>query len=105
MVARDWTIAELRASVAQGDISAQDVCETYLQRIGAANGELNALTVVFGDEARAQAEEIDRHRDTWVDRPLLGVPIAIKDVICTRGTPTTAGSRILQGSSRRMTRR
>ena len=64
MVARDWTIAELRAAVAHGDVSARDVCETYLQRIGAANGELNALTVVLGDEARAQAEEIDRRRET-----------------------------------------
>ena len=97
IVARDWTIEELRAAVAHGDVSARDVCETYLQRISAANGELNALTVVLGDEARAQAEEIDRRREMWADRPLLGVPITIKDVICTRGTPTTAGSRILAG--------
>ena len=97
MAGRDWTVAQLRAEVAEGDVSALDVCETYLQRIGAANGELNALTSVFGDEARARAEEIDRHRDRWLDRPLLGVPVTIKDVICTRGTPTTASSRMLAG--------
>ena len=97
MTAGDWTVAELTAAVAHGDVSARDICESYLRRIDAANGQLNALTSVFGDSARARADEIDRRREEWRDRPLLGVPITIKDVICTRGTLTTAGSRILSG--------
>ena len=91
----DWTIAELRAAVATGETSAREVCDAYLNRITGANEQLNAFTVVLQDEARARAEEIDRRRDEWRDRPLLGVPVTVKDVICMRGAPTTAGSRIL----------
>ena len=97
MVPGDWTIAQLRAAVAGGDVSAQDVCRAYLDRIAAANIQLNAFTTVFQDEALSRAEEIDRRREAWRDRSLLGVPITVKDVICTRATPTTAGSRILDG--------
>ena len=93
----DWTIAELRAAVATSEVSARDICDTYLNRITAANEPLNAFTVVLEDDARARAEEIDRRRDEWRHHPLLGVPVTVKDVICMRGVPTTAGSRILAG--------
>ena len=96
-MATDWTVTELRTAVAQGDVSALDVCETYLQRISTANNDLNAFTIILADVARARAEEIDRRRNEWQHLPLLGVPITIKDVICTQGIPTTAGSQILSG--------
>ena len=94
---RDWTVIQLRTAIAQGDTTARDVCENYLARIKAADDDLHAFTTVLADDAMTRAEEVDRHRDEWRDRPLLGVPITVKDVICTRDTPTTASSRILAG--------
>lgn len=93
----DWTATGLRAAIAGGDVSARDVCEHYLARIAAVDADLHAFTSVLADDALARAKEVDRHRDEWRDRPLLGVPVTVKDVICTRNTPTTASSRILAG--------
>ena len=90
------TAASIRDDVRAGRRSAVDVCRDCLDRI-AEGGRWNALTAVFRDEALAEAAEIDRRRDEWRGRPLLGVPITLKDVICTRGRPTTAASRILAG--------
>ena len=91
------TLTDLRAAVAGGTRSAVDVCQTYLDRISEAEDTLNAFTTVLHDAACARAAEVDRHRDEWRERALLGVPVTIKDVICTRGIATTAGSRILSG--------
>ena len=91
------TATRIRDDVRTGRRSAVQVCGHYLDRIEDGDGRWRALTAVFRDEALAQAAEIDRHRDDWRDRPLLGVPITIKDVICTRGRLTTAASRILTG--------
>ena len=97
MTDRDWTVAELRAAVVAGETTAADVCDHFLTRINDVDPQLNAFTAVFEDAARARAEDVDRQRDAWRDRPLLGVPITVKDVICTRGTSTTGASRILSG--------
>ena len=91
------TATGIRDDVRSGRRSAVEVCRQHLDRIADGNGRWNALTAVFRNEALAQAAEIDRRRDDWRDRPLLGVPVTIKDVICTRGQPTTAASRILAG--------
>ncbi|MCY4602384.1 MAG: amidase family protein, partial [Acidobacteria bacterium] len=92
-----WTVTGIRAAVAGGDLSARDVCARYLDRIAATDQRLRAFSTVLRDAALARADEVDARRDAWRDRPLLGVPVAVKDVICTRGEPTTAGSRILAG--------
>jgi aspartyl-tRNA(Asn)/glutamyl-tRNA(Gln) amidotransferase subunit A len=91
------TVAELRDAVVSGETTAADICDQFLERIRIVDPQLNAFTSVFEDAARAQADDVDRHRDEWRDRPLLGVPISVKDVICTRGTPTTGASHILSG--------
>ena len=91
------TAGSIRDDVRSGHRSAVEVCRHYLERIAESAGRWNALTAVFRDEALARAAEVDRRRNEWRDRPLLGVPITIKDVICTRGQPTTAASRILAG--------
>ena len=91
------TATSIRDDVRSGRRSAVEVCRRHLDRIAAGDGLWNALTAVFPDEALAHAAEVDRRRGEWRDRPLLGVPITIKDVICTRGQPTTAASRILAG--------
>ncbi len=91
------TATSIRGDVRAGRRSAVDVCRRCLDRIAEGDGRWNALTAVFREEALSQATEIDRRRAEWRDRPLLGVPITLKDVICTRGQPTTAASRILAG--------
>ena len=91
------TVASLRQAIADGETTAAEVCESYLDRIESVDTHLNAFTVVFHDLARGQAEEVDRMRDAWRDRPLLGIPVTIKDVICTKDGPTTGASRILAG--------
>ena len=95
--ADDGTILGLRDAVVAGDRSALEICRATLDRIAALEPALHAFTSVLTDSALAQAAEIDANRNAWRDRPLLGVPITVKDVICTRGVDTTAGSRILAG--------
>ena len=93
----DWTAIDIRNAVRSGNVSAVDVCRAHLDRVAAHDGVLNAMTAVFRDKALDEAAAIDRRRDDGRDRSLLGVPVTVKDVICTRGQLTTAGSRILDG--------
>jgi aspartyl-tRNA(Asn)/glutamyl-tRNA(Gln) amidotransferase subunit A len=85
---------ELRAAVAAGKVTAADICEAALERVVATGPELNAFITVAGERARATASEVDRRGAAGL--PLAGVPIAVKDNICTRGVQTTAGSKILE---------
>ena len=88
------TIREVREAVRAR--SAADVCGDALVRIAAINPALNAFNTVVGDRAMARAQAIDREPDRWRDAPLAGVPIAVKDNLCTRGVRTTASSRMLE---------
>ena len=72
------------------------MCAETLARIDALNPRLNAFNTVIADRALARAEAIDREPERWRDAPLAGVPIAIKDNLCTRGVRTTASSRMLE---------
>ena len=77
---------------------AADVVERYLAEIERRDGEVHAFNLVLADEARERAAEIDD--DVSVGRdpgPLAGVPVALKDNMCTRGIPTTCSSKILEG--------
>src|SRR3954462_4778174 len=87
---------DIRDAVATGQRSAVEVCREALDRISAFNPRLNAFRAVAGDRALARAAELDARPDRAA-LPLLGVPIALKDNICTRGIATTASSRILEG--------
>jgi aspartyl-tRNA(Asn)/glutamyl-tRNA(Gln) amidotransferase subunit A len=72
------------------------VCEAALARIAAANPALNAFHTVAAEQALTQAAALDGRPGDWDGMPLLGVPVALKDNLCTRGLTTTAGSRILE---------
>ena len=87
---------EIRDAVARGEASAVEVCQAYLERIAAFDNELHAFTTVTGESALETAAHIDRTRGNSSSAPLLGIPIAIKDNICTRGIRITACSRMLE---------
>jgi len=89
------TIREAREAVRTGARSAAEICREALDRIDSSNGVLNAFNTLAADRALSRAEAIDRDPERWRPAPLAGVPIAIKDNICTRGLRTTASSRML----------
>jgi aspartyl-tRNA(Asn)/glutamyl-tRNA(Gln) amidotransferase subunit A len=92
------TLGALAAAIASGARTASEACEAHLARIRAVEPKISAFNLV----TEAQALETARRRDEAQRAgaplgPLHGVPIAIKDNLCTRGLPTTASSRILRG--------
>ena len=88
--------SELAAAVRTGERSAREALEGYLAVIEAREAELHAFNEVLVDGARAAADAIDTRVAAGDDPgPLAGVPVALKDNLCTRGVPTTCGSRIL----------
>ena len=92
------TALEIAAAVRSGQRSAVDVVDEHLARIAERDGELHAFNLVLADEARAAARVVDDQVAAGEDPgPLAGVPIALKDNLCTRGIPTTCSSRILEG--------
>jgi aspartyl-tRNA(Asn)/glutamyl-tRNA(Gln) amidotransferase subunit A len=89
---------EIAASVRSGERSAVDALEAHLAVLEAGEAEIHAFNLVTADAARADAAEIDRRVAAGDDPgPLAGVPVAVKDNLCTRGVPTTCSSRILEG--------
>src|SRR5262249_41495960 len=92
------TAAEIAAAVGSGRSSARAVVDEHLARIAEGDGELHAFNLVLADEARAAAAVVDDQVAAGEDPgPLAGVPVALKDNLCTRGIPTTCSSRILDG--------
>jgi aspartyl-tRNA(Asn)/glutamyl-tRNA(Gln) amidotransferase subunit A len=88
------TAVETAERIAARDVSAVEVTQAHLDRIEAVDGRLNAFLHVDTDGALAQAKRVDAGECIG---PLAGVPLALKDVIVTKGVPTTAGSKILEG--------
>jgi aspartyl-tRNA(Asn)/glutamyl-tRNA(Gln) amidotransferase subunit A len=91
------TACEIRAAVRARDVTAVEICRDALDRITRADPSLHAFLHVDEKGALARAAELDRtHAPATSDTPLLGVPVALKDNICTAGMQTTAGSRTLE---------
>jgi len=89
---------DLAAAVRSGERSARSVVEEHLETIRSGEPEIHAFNLVLADEALAAADEVDRRVAAGEDPgPLAGVPVALKDNMCTRGVPTTCSSRILEG--------
>jgi aspartyl-tRNA(Asn)/glutamyl-tRNA(Gln) amidotransferase subunit A len=98
-VTTEWlSVADTAKKIAAGEVTAVRVLDNYAARIGNVDREIGAYLAVDTNEARKVAIEIDRKRAANEPLgPLAGVPIALKDVLVTRGLETTAGSKILQG--------
>ena len=91
-------VVALAESVRRGDVRAVDVAEKAFARIAERDGPLHAFLSVDREDLLAQARAVDAKRARGETLgALAGVPIALKDALCTRGIVTTAGSRILEG--------
>jgi aspartyl-tRNA(Asn)/glutamyl-tRNA(Gln) amidotransferase subunit A len=89
---------DIAAAVRGGERPAADVVDEHLAAINARDEEIHAFNLVLAEEARHAAVAIDRRVAAGEDPgPLAGVPVALKDNICTEGIPTTCSSRILDG--------
>jgi len=89
-------LAEARDGLASREFSAVELTKAYIEAIDRAKS-LNAFIVETPERALEMAEESDRRLAAGSNRPLEGVPLAIKDLFCTKGIQTTAGSHILEG--------
>ncbi len=88
----------IASAVRAGELSASEILGRALEGIAEHDGELHCFNLVTVAEARAAAEAVDRRVAAGEDPgPLAGVPVALKDNLCTRGVPTTCSSRILEG--------
>jgi fatty acid amide hydrolase len=89
---RSLPAGELAASIARGTVSAREAVEAYIARVEEVNGALNAVVVKRYDEARAEADAIDRRRAGGETLPpLAGVPITVKECLGLAGTAATFG--------------
>src|SRR5712671_3760104 len=96
-MAMNWTIDGVREALAAKKISARELAADFYKRIESRNPELNAFLTLSPERARRQTDRIDALVAGGKPLPpLAGVPVAVKDVISTRGIKTTCGSKILQ---------
>ena len=91
------TLTELRAVLRSGQTTSVAVTEALLERIVAVDNLLNSYLTLTDEMALIQAVEADERRARGEETPLLGVPVAVKDMICNEGVETSAGSKILEG--------
>ncbi|MAV12499.1 MAG: Asp-tRNA(Asn)/Glu-tRNA(Gln) amidotransferase GatCAB subunit A [Cyanobium sp. MED843] len=96
MVCRFMTISAWRQRLQSGEVSSCELVEDHLKRLEATEPSLHAYLEVTADRARSDARRIDEARAAGEDLgPLAGLPLAIKDNLCTRGVRTTCASRML----------
>ncbi|MGH7153367.1 MAG: amidase, partial [Acetobacteraceae bacterium] len=91
----DLTLSAAREGLRGKAFSARELTEAHLTAIEALNPRLNAFVTVMGEQALGRADAADAVLARGEGRALTGIPLAIKDLFCTEGVRTTAGSRIL----------
>jgi aspartyl-tRNA(Asn)/glutamyl-tRNA(Gln) amidotransferase subunit A len=90
-------IAEWRGQLQRGEVSARELTDQHLDRIASVDSTVHAFLEVTAERARADADRIDAARRSGENLPpLAGVPLSIKDNLCTRGIRTTCSSRMLE---------
>jgi aspartyl-tRNA(Asn)/glutamyl-tRNA(Gln) amidotransferase subunit A len=89
------TLSELSAALAAGRTSSVELARLFLARIAALNPELNAFVTFDAERALAEARRADTRRGRGEAGPLTGIPLAHKDIFCTKGMRTSCGSRML----------
>ena len=98
----DLSLMQMSEALRTGDISSQELTLVYLERIQEIDPALNAFLTITAELALKQAKHADESLSSWRRdpsieiSPLLGIPIAVKDVICVAGVRCTCGSRILE---------
>jgi aspartyl-tRNA(Asn)/glutamyl-tRNA(Gln) amidotransferase subunit A len=90
------TIGQAQAKLKSGEVSSLELTEALIERILAVDNQVKAYLTLIPDAARQAAQVADERRAAGEEGYLLGIPLAIKDVICVRDVPTTCGSRILE---------
>ena len=93
----DLTLIELRDKLWAGDVTSVQATEAALARIAAIDGRLLSFLTVTPEIALTQAQSADQRLAQGERTPLLGIPVALKDIICNKDVPTSAGSKILEG--------
>lgn len=88
------SLKQIRDLLANREVSVTEVVRACIERINTTNKQLNSLVYVAAEQALEQAEKMDKE-GPQPDRALWGVPIAVKDCICTKDLPTTCCSRML----------
>ena len=92
------TVVDIARDIASGNTSAVEVLEHHLARINEREHDIHAFNLVTTEQARATAQQVDADIKAGKKLgPLAGVPIALKDNMCTRGIETTCSSKILEG--------
>jgi aspartyl-tRNA(Asn)/glutamyl-tRNA(Gln) amidotransferase subunit A len=91
------TVVAIAESVRKGERTAVSIAEATLARIGERDGELHSFLTIAKEEVLAEARAIDEKRSRGEPLGVLaGVPIALKDALCTRGVRTSSGSKVLE---------
>jgi amidase len=91
------SLSELGRRIKSGELSAVEVTEACLARIHRLDGRLHSFARVLDDQALATAERLDRERREGMPlHPLHGIPVAVKDLLYTRGIPTASGTRVMK---------
>ena len=93
----ELTVGELLEKLRGKEASSVEATESVLARIEAVEPKLDAFLKVTREEALAAARAADEAMAAGEERPLLGVPVGVKDLFLTQGVETTAGSKILEG--------
>ena len=93
----ELTLTELCTALRQGETSSVAATQAMLDRIVEQDNEIKSYLTITDEMALEQAADADKRIANGEESPLLGVPIAVKDIIATKGVPTTAGSKILEG--------
>jgi len=91
------TLFELHKQFKAGEVTATEIVRAYFLRLSQVEPKIKAFVTQTKEAAFAQAEDLDRKLKDWrKTQPLTGMPLAVKDNICTNGVPTTCSSRMLQ---------